>query len=226
MRVLVIEDDEKIQAFVSQGLQQEGHTVDVAMTGSEGLLAWKAQQYDAVVLDIMLPELDGLALLKHMRNQHDRTPVLVLSAKISTDDKVSGLISGADDYLVKPFAFAELSARLQALTRRINPPGSTTNILSVGDVQLDLLGRMAFRNNKRIELQPREFALLELLMRNPNQPLNKTFILEHIWDYRFDPQTNIVDVLICRLRTKLDGGHEKKVIQTMRGIGYVFRKID
>lgn len=226
MRVLVIEDDGKIQAFVSRGLRQEGHTVDTAGTGTEGQTFWENTHYDAVVLDLMLPERSGLAVLKHMRNTGDLTPVIVLSAKIAVDDRVSGLECGADDYMVKPFSFSELSARLNAITRRTQtaqPKGGNTTSLTVCDVTLDLLRRTAVRDDKKIDLQPREFALLELLMRNPNRPLTKSLILERIWDYSFDPQTNIVDVLVCRLRNKIDAGFERKVIQTMRGVGYVFR---
>ena len=226
MRVLVIEDDEKIQAFVSKGLRQDGHTVDTASTGSEGLALWEKSRYDAIVLDIMLPEKNGIAVLKHMRNQNDLTPVLVLSAKIAVDDRVSGLESGADDYMTKPFSFSELAARLHAITRRTQTAtqkGKSSTTLSVCDVTVDLLRRSVVRGDKKIELQPREFALLELLMRNLNRPLTKTLILERIWDYSFDPQTNIVDVLVCRLRNKLDADFPKKLIQTMRGVGYVFR---
>ena len=226
MRVLVIEDDEKIRAFVSKGLRQDGHTVDTASTGSEGLALWEANRFDAVVLDIMLPETNGISILKHMRNKNDLTPVLVLSAKIAVDDRVSGLESGADDYMTKPFSFSELAARLNAITRRTQTTaqkGKSGTSLSACDVTVDLLRRSVTRGDKKIELQPREFALLELLMRNPNRPLTKTLILERIWDYSFDPQTNIVDVLVCRLRTKLDAGFSKKLIQTMRGVGYVFR---
>ncbi len=226
MRMLVIEDDEKIQAFVSKGLRQDGHTVDTASTGTEGLALWEANRYDAVVLDIMLPEKNGIALLKHMRNKNDLTPVLVLSAKSAVDDRVSGLESGADDYMTKPFSFSELAARIHAITRRTQgaaQKGKSSTTLSVCDVTVDLLRRSVVRGDKKIDLQPREFALLELLMRSPNRPLTKTLILERIWDYSFDPQTNIVDVLVCRLRNKLDAGFPNKLIQTMRGVGYVFR---
>ena len=225
MRVLVIEDDEKIQAFVSKGLRQDGHTVDTASTGNDGQSLWETKHYDAVVLDIMLPGISGLEILRHMRNKGDPTPVLVLSAKIAVDDRVSGLESGADDYMIKPFSFSELAARLHAITRRTQtaPAKGATTALTACDVQIDLLRRTVVRGDKKIELQPREFALLELLMRNPNRPLTKTLILERIWDYSFDPQTNIVDVLVCRLRNKIDGGFNTKLIQTMRGVGYVFR---
>jgi DNA-binding response OmpR family regulator len=226
MRILVIEDDEKIQAFVSKGLRQDGHTVDAAGTGPAGLALWDSNRYDAVVLDIMLPERSGLSVLKHMRHAGDETPVLVLSAKSAVDDRVSGLECGADDYMVKPFSFSELSARIHAITRRtqsVQAKGKSATVLTACDVTLDLLRRSVVRSERKIDLQPREFALLELLMRNPNRPITKTLILERIWDYSFDPQTNIVDVLVCRLRNKLDADFDQKLIQTMRGIGYVFR---
>ena len=226
MRILVIEDDTKIQAFVSRGLRLEGHTVDTASTGPDGRAAWEANRYDAVILDIMLPGADGLTVLKHLRNAGDQSPVLVLSAKADVDDRVSGLQSGADDYLIKPFSFTELSARLHAITRRTAPPpqkGKHATSVTLGDLHVDLLRRAVIRGDKKIDLQPREFALLELLIRNPNRPLTKTLILERIWDYDFDPQTNIVDVLVCRLRNKLDAGFDTKLIQTLRGVGYVFR---
>jgi two-component system OmpR family response regulator len=223
MRLLVVEDDAKIQSFVSKGLRQEGHTVDTASTGDDGLNYWEHARYDAVVLDIMLPGMSGLELLKHRRNSGDTTPVLVLSAKIEVNDRITGLETGADDYMTKPFSFSELSARIHAITRRNQTPGATpATSLTLSGVTLDLLRRTVFRDNKKIDLQPREFALLELMMKNPNRPLTKAFILERIWDYDFDPQTNIVDVLVCRLRNKLDSGFDAKLIRTMRGIGYVF----
>lgn len=226
MRLLVVEDDAKIQAFVSKGLRQEGHTVDTASTGPEGREKWEANHYDAVILDIMLPEMSGLALLKHARNTGDETPVLILSAKGAVADRVEGLKLGADDYMPKPFSFSELSARLQAITRRLQVGSASATAvtqLSNSGVTLDLLRRVAYRDNVKIDLQPREFSLLELLMKNPDRPLTKTFILERIWDSDFDPQTNIVDVLVCRLRSKVDSHFNEKLIQTMRGVGYVFR---
>lgn len=226
MRILVIEDDDKIQSFIGRGLSQEGHTIDKASTGDEGLSQWMKLQYDAVVLDIMLPGKNGIEILKQMRRKGDQTPVLILSAKNAVDDRVTGLETGADDYMAKPFSFSELAARLHAITRRIQPAaqgGKDQTTLKLSGVVIDLLRRSVVRDNTKIDLQPREFALLELLMRNPNRPLNKTVILERIWDYSFDPQTNVVDVLICRLRTKLDSGFKNKLIQTIRGVGYVFR---
>ncbi len=226
MRVLVIEDDEKIQAFVSRGLRQEGHTVDTAASGTEGRALWEATRYDAVMLDLMLPGIDGITVLKQMRNKGDLTPVLVLSAKAAVDDRVTGLESGADDYMIKPFSFSELSARLHAITRRTqaaSQKGKHATTLKACDLTVDLLHHTVVRGDKKIDLQPREFALLELLMRNLNRPLTKTLILERIWDYSFDPQTNIVDVLVCRLRNKIDADFNVKLIHTMRGVGYVFR---
>ena len=226
MRVLVIEDDPKIQELISRGLRLEGHIVEAAATGTEGHALWKANRYDAVILDIMLPGLDGISILKERRHASDPTPVIVLSAKIAIDDRISGLKSGADDYLIKPFAFTELYARLQAITRRTpetaRREGGATRLVA-GTLSIDLLRRTVTRKDKRIELQPREFELLELLMRNLDRPLSKTFILEHIWNFSVDPQTNIVDVLVCRLRNKIDTGFDHKMLQTIRGVGYVLR---
>lgn len=226
MRILVIEDDPKIQAFISKGMRQEGHTVETAADGKTGCEMWEAESYNAVVLDLMLPGRSGMDILKHMRNTGDTTPVLVLSAKVAVDDRVSGLKSGADDYMTKPFSFSELSARISVITRRTlqqgddNPQPTT---LRAADVTLDLIKHNVVRGTKKIELQPREYSLLELLMHNPNRPLTKQLILERIWDCSVDPQTNVVDVLVCRLRNKLDSNFEVKLIKTMRGVGYVFQ---
>lgn len=227
MRILVVEDDLKIQSLVSTGLRQEGHTVDTASTGSEGQKMWSGGRYDAVVLDLMLPEVSGLSLLKRARNDHDQTPVLILSAKGAVDDRVAGLELGADDYMCKPFSFSELSARLHAIVRRAasgsGAAAATTASITLSGVTLDLVRRAVMRGDKKIDLQSREFSLLELMMKNPDRPLSKSFILERIWDYDFDPQTNIVDVLVCRLRAKLDSGFDHKLIRTLRGVGYVFK---
>ncbi|MBQ7189713.1 MAG: response regulator transcription factor [Kiritimatiellae bacterium] len=224
MRILVIEDDGKICEVVSKGLSQEGHTVDCATTGSEGLALWGANQYDAVVLDRMLPEVGGMEILRQMRQRGDKTPVLILSAMGKLDDRVAGLETGADDYLVKPFALPELQARIRAITRRqLHTEEANKTSLSLAGVTLDLLGRTCVREGKKIELQPREFKLLELLMRNAGYPQTKALILETIWGCGVDPQTNIVDVLVCKLRAKIDTGFADKLIQTMRGVGYVFR---
>jgi two-component system OmpR family response regulator len=222
MRVLVIEDDSKIASFVVNGLKQNGFAVDPATDGEEGLSLARLVKYDAMVLDIMLPKIDGLSLLRKMRQEQIRTPVLILSARASVDDRVKGLQSGGDDYLTKPFAFSELLARVQALIRRATHVGETTR-LSVGDLSMDLLSREVLRAGRRIDLQSREFSLLELLMRNPGRAVTKTMILEQLWDYSFDPQTNVVDVLVHRLRAKVDKDSDSKLIQTIRGVGYVLR---
>ncbi len=226
MRILVIEDDPKIQTFISQGLRQEGHTVITASTGTEGSEKWTNECFQAVVLDLMLPGQSGLEVLKHMRNSGDTTPVLVLSAKVAVDDRISGLKSGADDYMTKPFSFSELSARIAAITRRttqLDDKNLQVTTLKAADVSLDLIKRKVVRGTKKIELQPREYTLLELLMRNPNRPLTKQLILEQIWDCSVDIQTNVVDVLICRLRNKIDADFDTKLIKTIRGVGYVFQ---
>ncbi len=220
MRILVVEDDKKIASFVVNGLKQSGYAVDQAGDGEDGLIRAQALTYDAVVVDIMLPKLDGLSLIQQLRRSQVHTPVLILSAKATVDDRVRGLQAGGDDYLTKPFAFSELLARVQALIRRAHQAPEPTR-LSVGDLTLDLLTREVQRGGRKIELQPREFALLEYLMRHANRPATKTMILEHIFDYSFDPQTNVVDVLVHRLRAKVD--QDKAMIHTLRGVGYVLR---
>ncbi len=222
MRILVVEDDKKIASFILNGLRQSGYAVDHASDGEEGVIHAQALAYDAAVVDIMLPKLDGLSLIQQLRARGVHTPILILSAKASVDDRVRGLQAGGDDYLTKPFAFSELLARLQALIRRatqVPEPGR----LVVGDLSLDLITREVQRNGEKIELQPREFALLEYLMRHPNRPVTKTMILEHIFDYSFDPQTNVVDVLVHRLRSKVD--KDKAMLHTLRGVGYVLRPV-
>ena len=220
MRVLVVEDDRKIASFIVKGLKQSGFAVDAAADGEEGLLLAGATGFDAAVVDIMLPKLDGLSLVQRLRTEGNRTPVILLSAKATVDDRVRGLQAGADDYLTKPFAFSELLARIQALIRRASRATEPTS-LTVGDLTLDLLQREARRGGERIELQPREFALLEYLMRHADRVVTKTMILEHVWDYSFDPQTNVVDVLVHRLRAKVDPDRTR--LHTMRGVGYVLR---
>jgi two-component system, OmpR family, response regulator len=219
VRILVVEDDPKIASFVVKGLKQEGYAVDHASDGETGLTLASTTPYDAAVVDVMLPGLDGLSLVKRLRANRTDLPVLFLSARASVEDRVKGLQAGGDDYLTKPFAFAELSARLQALIRRATRAPEATR-LSVGDVELDLIARTATVAGSPVELQPREFSLLEYLLRHPNRPVTKTMILEHVWDYSFDPQTNVVDVLMHRLRSKVDP--DKKRIETVRGVGYVF----
>jgi two-component system, OmpR family, response regulator len=220
MRVLVVEDDAKIASFVVKGLKQEGYAVDHAPDGDTGLALAESTAYDAAVVDVMLPGLDGLSLVRRMRAARATLPVLFLSARASVEDRVRGLQAGGDDYLTKPFAFAELSARLQALIRRASRAPEATR-LAAGDVTLDLVGRTVTVAGRLVELQPREFGLLEFLLRHPGRPVTKTMILEHVWDYSFDPQTNVVDVLMSRLRSKIDP--EKTRIETLRGVGYVFK---
>jgi two-component system OmpR family response regulator len=220
MRILVIEDDPKIASFIVNGLKQSGFAVDHCSDGEEGLARAQTISYDAAVVDIMLPKLDGLSLISELRSKNVRTPVLILSAKATVDDRVRGLQSGGDDYLTKPFAFSELLARVQALIRRATQTPEPTRLV-VGDLTMDLLKREVHRGDEKIELQPREFALLEYLMRHATRPVTKTMILEHIFDYSFDPQTNVVDVLVHRLRSKVDKG--RAMIHTIRGVGYVLR---
>jgi two-component system OmpR family response regulator len=219
VRILVVEDDAKIASFVVKGLKQEGYAVDHAPDGDTGLSLATTTPYDAAIVDIMLPGLDGLSLVKRLRAKNADLPVVFLSARSSVEDRVKGLQAGGDDYMTKPFAFAELSARLQALIRRATRAPETTK-LSVGDVELDLIARTATVSGQSMELQPREFALLEYLLRHPKRPVTKTMILEHVWDYSFDPQTNVVDVLMHRLRAKIDP--DRRRIETIRGVGYVF----
>ena len=222
MPILVIEDDPEIAAFVARGLRQSGHEVDRAADGADGLRLAMTAGYEAAVVDLMLPNLDGLSLIEQLRASNVKTPVIVLSAKRSTDDKVTCLRRGADDYLSKPFKLPELLARVEALLRRTQPAGAAERIES-GGVVMDLLNRLVRRDGERVELPPREFALLELLMRNEGRALSKTYLLERLWDYKFTPQTNLVDVLVCRLRARLENPAAPKLIHTARGIGYVFR---
>jgi heavy metal response regulator len=222
MRVLVAEDDQVIADFVSQGLREAGYAVDVASTGSDALRKALDGSYDAAVIDVMLPELDGLSVIEQLRARRRQTPVLILSARHSVDDRVKGLQAGGDDYLTKPFAFAELLARVQALLRRSAGATEPTRLV-VGDLTLDLLSRKVERAGRPIELRPREFALLEYLMRHPGRVLSKTMILSHVWGYSFDPGTNVVDVLVSRLRDQVDEGFDTKMIHTVRGAGYVLK---
>lgn len=222
MRALLVEDDDTIAAFVERGLREAGFAVDRFADGESGLEAAVDQPYDVAVVDVMLPKRDGLSLIDELRKRGVSTPVLILSARRSVDDRVKGLQAGGDDYLTKPFAFAELLARVQALVRRASrAPEPTT--LTVDDLVLDLLSRRVTRGEVVIELRPREFALLEYLLRNVGKVVSKTMILSHVWDYNFDPQTNIVDVLVSRLREKIDRRFEKKLLHTVRGVGYVIR---
>ncbi len=218
MRVLVVEDEPGIANFVRQGLNEAGYAVDVAWDGQEGLAFALAADYDVLVLDIMLPRLDGLDLLRELRTQGNQTPTLMLTARDTVDDRVAGLDAGADDYLVKPFAFAELLARLRALLRR--PPLQTDPILEIGDLALDTTTRQVRRDGRLIDLSPREFAVLEYLMRHPNQVLTRTQIGEHVWNFDFYNESNVVDVYIGYLRRKIDRGSDLPLIHTVRGVGY------
>ena len=222
MRLLVAEDDPVIADFVAQGLREAGYAVDVASTGTEALRLASGGGHDAAVIDVMLPGLDGLSLIEQLRAKKVQTPVLILSARHSVDDRVKGLQAGGDDYLTKPFAFAELLARVQALLRRAGATTEPTRLV-VGDLSLDLLSRKVERAGRPIDLRPREFALLEYLMRHPGRVLSKTMILSHVWGYSFDPGTNVVDVLVSRLRDKIDDGFDPKMLHTVRGAGYVLK---
>jgi two-component system, OmpR family, response regulator len=222
MRALVVEDDASIAEFVQRGLREAGFAVDRALDGDDALALAVREPYDVAIVDLMLPKRDGLSLIEELRRRGIPMPVLILSARRSVDDRVRGLQSGGDDYLTKPFAFAELLARVQALVRRATRTTEPTT-LTHDDVVLDLLSRRVTRGGKTLDLRPREFALLEYLMRNAGKVVSKTMILSHVWDYNFDPQTNIVDVLVSRLREKIDKPFEKKLLHTVRGVGYVLR---
>ncbi len=223
MRVLIVEDDPAIAGFVAKGLTEAGFTTDVVSDAEEGLTrAVQKPPYDALVVDLMLPGMDGLRLISLLRDRGVRSPVLILSALRSVDDRVKGLQTGGDDYLTKPFAMAELIARVQALVRRSTGAPSATRLV-VGDLTIDLLTREVHRGERQVELRPREFALLEYLARHPGRVMTKSMILSQIWNYNFDPRTNVVDVLVHRLRQKIDGPGEKPLIETRRGIGYVLR---
>ncbi|HEY3384349.1 MAG TPA: response regulator transcription factor [Vicinamibacterales bacterium] len=222
MRILVVEDDPTIASFLVNGLQEAGFAVDAAGDGARGLHLALTEPYDAAVLDLMLPERDGLSVLEEIRKHRIATPVLILSARRSVDDRVKGLQAGGDDYLTKPFAFSELLARIQALIRRSQGTVEPTRLVA-GELTLDLITRRVERGGRSIDLRPREFALLEYLMRNAGRVISKTMIMEHVWDYSFDPRTNVVDVLVFRLREKVDRGFDVKMIHTVRGVGYVIQ---
>jgi len=222
VRILLVEDDETIADFVEKGLREAGFAVDRAADGDSGLHRALAEPYDVAIVDVMLPKRDGLALIDALRARGIRTPVLILSARRSVDDRVRGLQAGGDDYLTKPFAFTELLARVQALIRRATGASEPTR-LAVADLSMDLLSRRVQRGGHTIELRPREFSLLEYLLRNPGKVLSKTMILSHVWGYTFDPSTNVVDVLVSRLRDKIDRPFDQKLLHTVRGVGYVLR---
>ncbi|MDX2479787.1 MAG: response regulator transcription factor [Desulfuromusa sp.] len=223
MRILLIEDDTDTSAYLAKGLEESGHTVHLAHDGRDGLFMALDQSYEVLIVDRMLPGLDGLAIIRAVRASNNNTPVLILSALGEVDSRVEGLRAGGDDYLVKPFAFSELLARLEALVRRTATATELITSLKVGDLEMDLLSRTVKRNGLTIELQPREFRLLEFLMRYSGQVVTRTMLLESVWDYNFDPQTNVIDVHISRLRSKLDKQFDSPLLHTIRGAGYVLR---
>ena len=225
MRILVVEDDKQTLQFIAKGLQQEGFAVDQTSDGEAGLHFALTEPYDAAIVDIMMPKLDGLSLIDKIRQNRVFTPVIVLSAKSSVDDRIQGLQAGGDDYLVKPFAFSELVARLQALIRRSTREEGPTTI-TIGDLEMDLIKHKVFRNGSLIDLQPKEFSLLEYLMRNTGRVVSKTMLMEHVWDYNFDPRTTVVEARVCRLRDKIDRPFQKDLIHTVRGVGYILEDKD
>jgi len=221
MRILVVEDEEKVSGFIKKGLEEEGYAVDVAHDGEEGLHMALDRVHDLIVLDIQLPKMDGLQVLKDLRQQKVASPVLLLTVRATIEDKVLGLDLGADDYLSKPFAFQELVARIRALLRRRAETKSA--VLQVADLILDPARRIVKRGDEKIDLSPREFSLLDYFMRNPGRVLTRTMIIEHVWDYDFDTDTNVIDVYVNYLRKKIDAGGEPKLIHTVRGVGYVMK---
>jgi DNA-binding response OmpR family regulator len=223
VRILLVEDDETIASFIVNGLREAGFVVEHACDGGSGLHKALIEPYDAAIIDIMLPKLDGLTVIEELRRRKKTIPLLILSAKRSVDDRVRGLQAGGDDYLTKPFAFSELLARIQALLRRSSGI-SEPHTLEVGDLTINLLTRKVLRGKEMIDLQPLEFSLLEYLMRNAGNVVTKTMIMEHVWDYNFDPHTNVVEVRICRLRDRIDNKFQTKLIHTVRGIGYVLKE--
>ncbi len=225
MRLLLVEDDKKIARFVETGLRASGFAVDIAVTGTQGFDMAVGAPYDTLIIDIMLPELDGFALIRKLRDHKNNAPIIVLSARGRVDDRIKGLEAGADDYLTKPFSFSELLARIQALIRRA---GNITDpvCLSHSDLSVDLVKRQVKRGEETIDLQPLEFSLLEYLLRNKERVVSKTMIMEHVWNYNFDPMTNVVEARICRLRDKIDKDHQSKLIHTVRGAGYVLKTDD
>jgi len=223
MKILLVEDDDQIASFIVKGLKQAGYTINRTDNGEDGLHFALEKDYDLAIVDIMMPKLDGLSLINRLRQKKIVTPVIVLSAKNTVDDRVKGLQAGGDDYLVKPFAFTELLARIQAIIRRTSLNPETTT-LEIANLKLDMLGRKVFRGEKEILLQQGEFVLLEYLMRNAGRVVSKTMIMEHVWDYNFDPQTNIIEARICRLRDKIDRSFNPKLLHTVRGFGYVIEE--
>jgi len=226
MKILVVEDNERVARFVTRGLREAGHTVDHAANGRDGLFMAASEPHDVIVMDRMLPgDIDGLAIIEALRKSGNRTPILILSALNDVDERIRGLRSGGDDYLTKPFAFGELLARLDALGRR-SVDGGAERILQVGDLRMDLLSRRVSRGSRALTLQPREFKLLEYLMRHANQVVTRTMLLEAVWDYNFDPQTNVVDVHISKLRQKIEHDSERPLVKTVRNAGYMLTEHD
>ncbi|OMH36288.1 DNA-binding response regulator [Motiliproteus sp. MSK22-1] len=226
MKLLLIEDDQKISAYIAQGFQESGDVIDTLFDGNDGLAMALEGDYDLLIIDVMLPGKDGLSVIEELRARGLSTPVIILSAKRSVEDRVRGLETGSDDYLTKPFSFTELQARAQALLRRsqlLSGSDARLTKLQLADLELDPYRKTVTRNNQPIHLQPREFQLLEYLLRHPGRVLSKTLILEHVWEFNFDPQTNVVDVLVCRLRSKIDKGFRMKLLHTLRGVGYVLK---
>ena len=226
MKVLLVEDNERVTQFVVRGLREAGHTVDHAGNGRDGLFLAASEPYDVIIMDRMLPgQIDGLAIIETLRTSGNRTPILILSALSDVNERIRGLRSGGDDYLTKPFAFGELLARIDALTRRAWADGRATS-LEVGDLRMDLLSRRVTRGSRAIPLQPREFKLLEYLMRHADQVVTRTMLLENVWEYNFDPQTNVVDVHISKLRQKIEAGQERALLRTVRNAGYMLTDSD
>lgn len=227
MRILLIEDDKEVATYIHKGMGEAGHTIDVADNGKDGLFMATTEDYDVLIADRMLPELDGLTIIKTLRGADNQVPVLILSALGEVDDRVDGLRSGGDDYLTKPFAFAELLARVEILNRR-NKQNNHQQVtqLQTADLTMDLLARKVTRSGQNIDLQSREFRLLEYLLRHKGQVVTRTMLLEHVWDYHFDPQTNVIDVHISRLRSKIDKNHDQQLIRTIRGAGYIIEDTD
>jgi two-component system OmpR family response regulator len=223
MKLLIVEDDIEAAAYLKRALSEAGHAVDAAHAGRDGLMLAVGEPYDVIVLDRMLPEVDGLAILRTMRASGVQTPVLLLTALGGIDDRVEGLEAGGDDYLVKPFAFAELLARVNALARR-PPPQEVQTVLQIADLRIDLLKRIVTRGGQRLDLQPREYQLLEFLLRHAGRVVTRTMLLENVWEFHFDPKTNIVETHMSRLRGKVDRGHRHELIHTVRGAGYVLRE--
>jgi len=223
MRILLVEDDSRIASFIIKGFKAEGFAVDHVQNGVDGLHLALTEPYSAAIIDIMLPQKDGLSLIEEMRREKIKFPVIILSARASVDDRVKGLQIGGDDYLTKPFAFSELLARVQALIRRSSDQEEPTKLM-VADIEMNLISREVFRAGKKIELQPLEFSLLEYLMRNAGRVVSKTMIMEHVWDYYFDPQTNVVESRIYKLREKIDKDFSARLIHTVRGVGYVLKE--